>query len=506
MKHPYLKKEGSYTVLMVNDQPFLPLGGEFYNSSTSSRQHMNQYVWPGLRRFTSKNTYLAPVSWQQFEPQQGHYDFSQVDGLIEDARREDAHLVLLWFGVYKNGDSYYLPQWLKSRLDKSYFIHDHDGNYRYMISPFRDEVYDLDALAFAQLMKHLRIIDSSEQTVVMVQVENEMGIMKPFHDEKSAEIRRDCSEKADILFDQKVCERVAAIYGEGTWKEVFGEEAERQFMAFYLSLQIEKIAAAGKKEYPIVMYINSMPDSPLRKMSPYGGPDAATMRIWKLNAPSIDFISPDIYGIGFSEVLEGFITEDNPIFIPECTGDINSPSRLFCAIGMGKCLGYSVMGIDKYYNDCPDLSRVSNGFGSRISDAAGDNLGLTYQYVQQLFPEIIQAHNDGRLYWFSQQTNEHSNLVVDDLKITVNYGISREPDAPLGGGLLIKEGENRFLLLGINCELHFSSAGQLFNTFKQELLIDNGIITEGRLLNGDELTHMAIGKDTAAIRFELTRF
>ncbi len=502
-KCPYLKKTGSYTVLMVNDAPFLPLGGEFYNSSTSSRKHMNEYVWPGLRRFQNANTYLAPVIWHQIEPQEGVYDFNVLDDLIEDARREKAHLILLWFGTYKNGDSFYIPEWLKNQLDDSYFVHNRDGYYRYMISPFKDRVFDLDAKAFAAFMKHLKETDSKIQTVVMVQLENEMGIMKPFHDPDAPVILRDECEEADRLFNEEVDEKVAEIYGKGSWKEVFDNQAERQFMAYYLSRQIEKIASAGKKEYPLPLFINSMPDSPVRKMAPSGGPDVTTMRIWKLNAPSVDMICPDAYGIGFAEVMDGFIADDNPIFIPECTGDRNSPSRLFHALGKGKALGYSVMGIDKYYNEYPDISRVSNGFGSHVDDEVGDSLDLTYRWATVLYSEIIKAHNENRIWWFSQQENETSQLTVDDYRLTVSYGVSKVENAPLGGGLLIRESDGSYLLFGINCRLLFENDRQVFVTFKQQLLLEGTDIVEGRILYGDELINTAIGKDTSVLCFRL---
>lgn len=58
------------------------------------------------------NTVLAVVSWNQIEPEEGKFDFSQMDAMIKDARANNLKLVILWFGSFKNGGSGYIPGWV----------------------------------------------------------------------------------------------------------------------------------------------------------------------------------------------------------------------------------------------------------------------------------------------------------------------------------------------------------------------------------------------------------
>src|SRR5438128_2729385 len=104
---PRLQKNGSATQLMVNDKPFLVLGGELYNSSTSSKAFMEP-LWQPLKQ-QHLNTVLAAVSWELIEPQEGKFDFSLVDEILKGARAQNLKVTLLWFGSWKNGLSHYTP-------------------------------------------------------------------------------------------------------------------------------------------------------------------------------------------------------------------------------------------------------------------------------------------------------------------------------------------------------------------------------------------------------------
>src|SRR5215831_7776669 len=82
---PHLEKRGSAIQLIVDGKPFLILGGELHNSSSSSMAYMRP-IWPQLLGL-HLNTVLAPVSWELIEPEDGKVDFTTVDGLIDDARK-----------------------------------------------------------------------------------------------------------------------------------------------------------------------------------------------------------------------------------------------------------------------------------------------------------------------------------------------------------------------------------------------------------------------------------
>ena len=63
---PHLQKKGTATQLIVDGKPFLILGGELGNSSSSNTAYMN-LIWPTLEAL-NLNTVLAPVYWELVEP------------------------------------------------------------------------------------------------------------------------------------------------------------------------------------------------------------------------------------------------------------------------------------------------------------------------------------------------------------------------------------------------------------------------------------------------------
>ena len=81
------KDEKGFGTLYVNDEPFLILGGELHNSSSSNLQYMEKQVWPRLKEL-NLNTVLLPVAWENIEKEEGVYDFSLLEELIFQARRE----------------------------------------------------------------------------------------------------------------------------------------------------------------------------------------------------------------------------------------------------------------------------------------------------------------------------------------------------------------------------------------------------------------------------------
>ena len=80
---PQLRKQGAATQLIVDDKPLVMLAGELHNSSSSSLEYMKP-IWPRLASL-NLNTVIASISWELVEPEEGKFDFSLVDGLIEGA-------------------------------------------------------------------------------------------------------------------------------------------------------------------------------------------------------------------------------------------------------------------------------------------------------------------------------------------------------------------------------------------------------------------------------------
>jgi beta-galactosidase GanA len=165
---PYLRQQGTATQLVVDDKPFLVLAGELGNSTSSSLEYMSP-VWPKLASL-NLNTVLIPVYWELMEPVEGKFDFTLVDGLIQEARKHKLRLVPLWFASWKNSMSCYAPAWVKANQQRFTRSQDKSGRGMEILSPFSKENLDADSRAFAAFMRHLREVDGNDHTVIMVMI------------------------------------------------------------------------------------------------------------------------------------------------------------------------------------------------------------------------------------------------------------------------------------------------------------------------------------------------
>ena len=171
---PHLDKRNGQMQLIVDGKPFLMLAAELHNSATGSAHRMAP-VWQQMAD-KNFNTVLAPVSWELLEPEEGKFDFTQVDNMIKGARKAGLKLGILWFGSWKNGLSTYAPSWVKQdarRFPLASFINGQKVN---ILSTLGRETMEADARAFTAMMAHIKETDY-DHTVILVQVENEMGAL-----------------------------------------------------------------------------------------------------------------------------------------------------------------------------------------------------------------------------------------------------------------------------------------------------------------------------------------
>ncbi|WP_220399080.1 beta-galactosidase [Granulicella sp. WH15] len=350
---PHLERRGSATQLIVEGKPFLVLGGELHNSSSSSIEYMKP-VWPRLADM-HMNTVLLPVAWETIEPEEGRFDFKSMDGLLEGARANHLKLVLLWFGAWKNTYSSYAPAWVKSNTERFPRVQTSDGRGTERLSPFSTTVRDADARAFAGLMRHLRDVDGGTHTVLMVQVENEVGVIPESRDHSSAANAAFAAAVPTALTSFLQAHRTtlnpefraaweaAGSRSTGTWQEVFGKASltDDLFMAWHYATYIEHVAAAGKAEYPLPMFANAALIRPNYEPGQYnsGGPLPHSMDVWRAGAPSVDFISPDIYFNEFAQWAGRYTRADNPLFIPETQGVSGARRMRSMRLGIWRRLG-----------------------------------------------------------------------------------------------------------------------------------------------------------------------
>ena len=350
---PHIEFNNGAGQLIVNGQPFLILGGELGNSSAGTAGQADSIV-PKLASM-HVNTILVPVAWEQIEPQEGEFDFSVLDHWIETARKQNVHLVLLWFGSWKNAFSSYVPEWVKTNPSRFPRAESANGAPLQILSTLSAENLRGDSRAFAALMHHVREEDSQQQTVLMVQVENEVGYLGP---------GRDRSPEADRLFraavpaeliDALEAERLqlsgelAAHFNEHghSWGEAFGNAADEVFMAWNYAKYIDAVARAGRAEYPLPMYVNAQLPAPLERPGEYpsGGPHPYYLDVWRAAAPSIDFYSPDIYWPNFEYWVQRYEFPGNSIFVPEARME-SAPYNALYAYGQARAFGFSPFGVD----------------------------------------------------------------------------------------------------------------------------------------------------------------
>jgi beta-galactosidase GanA len=318
-----VEKDGRH-ILLVDGEPFFVFGGQAHNSS--AWPGMLSHVWYAIEALNA-NTLEVPIYWEQIEPQPNLFAFSFIDTLLVQARERNKHLVLLWFATWKNGSNHYMPEWMKRNARKYPNIMGKDGNPVDSPSPHAKAAMEADAKAFTEVMKHLKEADP-QHTVLMVQVQNEPGSWGSV---------RDYSQTAQKLFEEPVPEALLEpeVLGElnipleanGSWEEVFGEDADEYFHAWSVARYIEYVAAAGKAVNPLPLYVNAALRDPLTDppANTYesGGPTDNVIPIWKAAAPSIDFVAPDIYLRGNDKVLkvlELYAREDNALMVPEIAG------------------------------------------------------------------------------------------------------------------------------------------------------------------------------------------
>lgn len=517
---PEVAEYNGVKTLMVKGRPFFMLAGETHNSSSGNPEYMESNVWPYLRQL-HLNTLFVPVMWNLSEMKQGNYDFRLAERLILQARRENVHLVLLWFGLWKNGESDYVPDWVKTDTKTYFRALNEEGLKMNCVSPFCSQAVEADARAFEAFMGFLKEFDGEEQTVIMVQVENETGLLGAC---------RDFGAEAEACFRGKVPDM---LYGEAggrddgeekydgsgnpaSWESVYGEDAGEAMMAWAFASAVETIAARGKRVYPLPMYTNAWVEQfPWRPGTyPSGGPVSRMSRIWKQAAPTLLGVEPDIYLADMVKVMKEYDQEDNPLIIPEARRDVRTASYAIYSIFGLNALGYSPFGIEdigKYAFSGPEGRTDQNALGRetleslQISlnayDPAGtaQYLSASYLMMDQLqelylakrgtdhFRTFIRSGEDDRGGWIRFRKYEFMLTYQED-----------HPRKPVACGGIVELDEDTFLLFG--CRYRFQILPRMGRAESAGILsLEDGIWTEGKwkasyVKNGDEKQGCALGE------------
>ncbi len=489
---PHLETHGATTQLIVDGKPFLMLAGELHNSSASSLDYMKP-LWPKLTAM-SLNTIVTPLSWELMEPEEGKYDFSLVDGLLAQARENHQRIVFLWLASWKNGMSSYPPVWVKrdSRRFPRVLI---DGNEVNILSPFGKATQESDARAFAALMAHIRQVDT-DHTVLMMQVENEVGVLGATRDHSAAAEKAFSGPVPEDLTRYLLSHRQALFpellelweangaRASGTWEQVFGASSRTDeiFMAWNYSKYVQAVAAAGRAAYPIPMYVNTWLGGGDAKPGNYpsGGPQPRVVDIWKAAGSAIDIYCPDLYASDFSGWTARYHRAGNPLFIPETNGGPAGASGAFYAVGEHQALGISPFGIDGY---------LAGGWAAKADPE--NELSGAYATLASLSPLLFATTTPGMMHGF-QLDKDHSSVEFEMNGYTVEVSLDEifGHRSERGFGLLLATGPETFLAAGKGFRVGFRvrkpGAPRVGIAAVDEGEYRDGQFIPGRRLNGDE--------------------
>jgi len=480
--------------LMVDGAPFLVLGAQVNNSSAWPA--MLPKVWPAVKKLQA-NTVSVPIAWEQIEPVEGKFDFSFLDTLLHEARDHQVRLVLLWFATWKNNGPNYAPEWVK--LDNARFprLIDSRGKMLNSMSPHSVATLAADKRAFAALMRHLKEADS-ERTVILVQVQNEPGTYGS---------ARDFGPEAQRLFKGAVPAALIKVQGAkpGTWTEAFGKDANEYFQAWAVAKYIGDVVAAGKKEYPLPMYVNASLRDPFHpgNAGDYasGGPTDNVISIYRAAGPAIDIVAPDIYmkeSAKVYRVLELY-KPGGPLLVPEIGNDPLFARYFYDVLG-AQAVGIVPFGMDySGYSNFP--------LGAKNVDEAIGAFARPYRLLAPMAREWARLSFTGKV-WGASEPDDRSSRKLDlgRWQVTLAFNewqfgmkewfgdLKDKPEwsgSPSGGALLAQLGPDEFLLTGQHVRVNFAPGegreanGLIFASVEEGQYVD-GKWVRTRIWNGDQ--------------------
>ena len=515
---PSLKEQGTARQFIVDGKPFIALCGELTNNAATSLEYMKP-IWPALTK-SNLNSVIAGISWAMIEPVEGKFNFDIVGAVINDARKNNLKLIFIWFASWKNGMSSYIPDWVKKDYERFPRIKINETETIELLTPLNEENRNADAHAFAALMKYIKEVDS-QRTVIMIQVENEVGVLRDSRDRSSLaneaykgpvpqELLSYIGKNKDNLVPElKEAWKDNGSKVSGTWEEVFGpgkpeglvmpvrnlvppmtqkeqDEAlvtypfysDEVFMAWYYAKYINYVVEAGKAEYPIPMFVNAWLKQ--REHSwpgtyPSGGCLPQVFDIYHAGGPSIDMLCPDLYRPDFAYMADQFTRSGNPLFIPETSSGAQGAANVIYAVGKHNALGFSPFGIER-----------------RI--LAGDELSQSYDMISQLIPLICEhqgLNSMSAVLLTKDNTSENiefgEQIFHADLRFDPNNLNSKS--AELGAAIFIMTAPNEFYIGGTGMSITFSQKNSEFKTglaTVEEGIFLNGKWKPGRRLAGDD--------------------
>jgi hypothetical protein len=472
---PQLVKKGDKFTFMVDGKPFIILGGQVNNDSAFPDRM--ERAWPKLKAMNA-NTVEYPVYWNEIEREEGKFDFRDFDQILRRARAQGFRVVMLWFGTWKNVAMDWAPNWVKSDLTRFPRVLDSGGKPIRVLSPHFKATLEADKKAYVAMMSHLRQVDEADRTVILMQVENESGLLGSI---------RDYSAESNKLFNGPVPESLVTALKKkpGTWSEVFGSRlAEESFTTYYLSSYIDEIAKAGKQVYPLATYVNAWEGGEdtadafdtfdrAGESYPSGGPVSHMLDLWKAAAPDIDILSADTSVqpfVNFRMINSRYVRPDNPYWSPEAGRTMSGARAFFYALADYSALGFGAYGVD-------------SGAGPELEARFAD-LGADYRMVNSAMPAIIDLQAAGKLKAaIADDVIRGKNLIFDRYHLLLRFVTAPAPPSqsltPSARVLVGELGPDEFLIMGFYAAVDIRPTVGSGFTAAQFLQVEEGVYENG---------------------------
>ena len=493
---PYLTQKGTATQLIVDNKPFIILGGELGNSTATTVQNMLT-VWPKLKAM-NLNTVLVPVYWELIEAQEGKFNFSLYWELIIEARKNDIKLIFLWFGSWKNSMSSHAPAWVKLNQGNYPRVKDNTGRSQEILSSLSENVFQADKRAFEHLMQFIKDVDGKDHTVIMVQVENEIGMLPSARDYQAlAEEAFKKPVPAELInYLQKNKEKLVPEFWKiwqangykttGDWEAIFGKSlaTDEIFMAYFYSKFSNQLAEAGKKIYPLPMFVNAALNREGREPGNYpsAGPLPHLMDVWKAAGSSVDFLAPDFYNPDFKHWCDLYTRQGDVLFVPEHAFDNTVAAKALYTFAHYEGLGFSPFSIES------------------TQKPTEEPLGKMYGLLRELTSLITAHQGQGKIKGVLLSKRDPESIVrMGNYEFTCkhDYTLSWTPGArtddwSLGSVIIIQTGDDEFFVAGTGVVITFKHRDNKdlnVGLLKvEEGNFENNVWNVKRHLNGDQ-TH-----------------
>lgn len=503
---PGIMKRNNGFTFMVNNRPFILLAAETHNSAGTSREYMVS-VWKKLEELNC-NTVLVPIPWESIEPREDYFDFALVEELINGARKHNKKLVFLWFGTWKNGHSTYVPSWIKTDLTRFPRTENEYGIRSRTLSMFGSGILETELKSFRKLIQYIKKTDEGQQTVIALQIENEVGILDAARDFSAAaaeafeknvpvELPEHFRKTENDFFIQMI--KRSEHTSDQSWQGMFGEAAGEVFMCWHYARYLNELAAVAKESYALPVFTNvwlNETDDEKPGFYPCGGPIPEMIDVWKRGAPCLDFIAPDIYTFEFDKFAGLYTRDDNPLFIAETRRDKWAAANLYTAIGKYNALCYSPFGAESVGENKSFITQkmhTDSADKNVSSELVKEYLSQSYKLLGNMMPIISEYYGTDKMTGFSQDESRMSKQIkLGKYQISIEFyhRIDDENEFIPAAGIIMERDENELIFAGYGYRAYLNTV----NPGKQLdfLSLEKGFFDEEANwvnymdLNGDE--------------------